>query len=376
MKVDSKKTPLFEEHIKLGGKMADFAGWLMPLWYSKGQSFEHHAVRNQCGIFDICHMGEFEIKGTGSLSFLARMFSNDIRKMSDNQAQYNFMLNDEGGVIDDCILYRFDDEHWMLIVNAGNIVTDFEWLQSHLIKSIQLDNISDQIVKIDLQGPSAPSMMSKWIKREELIGLKFFRFLSDIDIEGMEVLVSRTGYTGEVGFELYTNVEQGNQLWQVLLKEGRNFGLEPCGLGARDTLRTEAGLPLHGHELRSDRIGLGHPWEFVIDWDHDFIGRNALLEQKNRLEYFVVPFVADGKQKAMPGCEVLIHNEKVGMVLSGVSSPTLGNTPIGFAGLFFQPENGTELHFKPRDRDGIINGKVEEIPFVKGTSRKKMELFL
>jgi aminomethyltransferase len=376
MNLGSKKTPLFEEHNKLGGKMTDFAGWLMPLWYAKGQSFEHHAVRNKCGLFDICHMGEFEIKGSRSLTFLSYMLSNNIQKMSDNQAQYNFILNDEGGVIDDCILYRFDSEKWMLVVNAGNIDTNFEWLKAHVTNHVRLENVSNQIVKIDLQGPNAPSLMSKWVQREKLVGLKFFRFLSDIDIEGMKVLVSRTGYTGEIGFELYTPVECGNQLWQVLLKEGIDFDLQPCGLGARDTLRTEAGLPLHGHELRPDRVGLGHPWEFVIDCDHDFIGRKALLEQRDRLEYFVVPFIVEGRQKAMPGWEVLVDNEKAGIVLSGVTSPTLGNVPIGFAGLYLQPENNTTLLFKPRNRDGIINGKTAEIPFVKGSSRKKMGLFL
>jgi aminomethyltransferase len=376
MKRVSKKTPLYEEHVQLGGKMVDFAGWLMPLWYSDGQSFEHHAVRNGCGLFDICHMGEFEIRGSGSWTFLSRMLSNNIQKMSDNQAQYHFMLNDEGGVIDDCILYRFDSEHWMLVVNAGNCDTDFKWLESHQLKNVQLENISDHIVKIDLQGPRAPKMMLHWIEWEELVGLKFFHFLSDIDIGGMKVIVSRTGYTGEIGFELYIDAELGSALWQLLLKEGSEFGIQPCGLGARDTLRTEAGLPLHGHELRPDRVGLGHPWEFVIDWEHDFIGREALLKQKETLEYFVVPFIVDGKQKAMPGCEVVYDDKVIGSVLSGVISPTLNNTPIGFAGLHLQPENDTALLFRPRDREGTLIGKATVIPFVKGTSRKKMELFI
>jgi aminomethyltransferase len=206
--------------------------------------------------------------------------------------------------------------------------------------------------------------------------LKFFHFLSEIHIEGMKVLVSRTGYTGEIGFELYTDVMNGSRLWQLLLNAGSDFGIQPCGLGARDTLRTEAGLPLHGHELHPGRVGLGHPWEFAIDWDHDFIGRKTLLEKKDRLALFVVPFILDGKRKAMPGWEAVVDGKVVGSVLSGVISPTLGNTPIGFAGLNFRPEPETQICFKQKDRDVVLSGKVAEIPFVKTTSRKKMELFL
>jgi len=376
MNPDPRKTPLYEEHVRLNGKMADFAGWLMPLWYLAGQSAEHHAVRNRCGIFDTCHMGEFKITGPGSLPFLSRMLSNNIGKITDDQAQYNHMFNEHGGVIDDCILYRFNSESWMLVINAGDINGDYQWLKSHLTENVRLENVSDQTVKIDLQGPNGPKLISKWIQSEKLLELKFFHFLSDIDIAGMKVLVSRSGYTGEIGFELYTDVGSGSRLWQLLLKDGSDFGLRPCGLGARDTLRTEAGLPLHGHELHPGRIGLGHPWEFAIDWGHDFIGREILLNNRDRLDFFVVPFILEGKRKAMPGWEVVLDHEVIGIVLSGVISPTLNNTPIGFAGLRFNPGPETQIHFKQKDRDLLLNGKVAKIPFVKGTSRKKMELFL
>jgi aminomethyltransferase len=333
-------------------------------------------VRNHCGMFDTCHMGEFKITGSGSLPFLSRMLSNAIDGIVDTQVQYNHMFNEQGGVLDDCILYRFDSENWMLVVNAGNIETDFKWLTTHLSGKVQIDNVSDRTVKIDIQGPNSPKLMLNWIKREELVKLRFFHFLSDVDIAGMNVLVSRTGYTGEIGFELYTDVRHASRIWQLFLKEGAGFGLQPCGLGARDTLRTEAGLPLHGHELHPGRIGLGHPWEFAIDWDHDFIGRKILLDKRDRLDFFVVPFIIDGKRKAMPGWEVVSDNEVIGTVLSGVISPTLDNTPIGFAGLRFSPEPETPIHFKQKDRDLLLSGRVAEIPFVKGTSRQKMALFL
>lgn len=375
--MESKMTPLFDEHIKLGGKMADFAGWRMPLWYPTGQSAEHHATRKACGLFDICHMGEFEIKGPDSLAFLSWLLTNDIERMVDGQAMYNFMLNEHGGVVDDCIVYRFDAENWMLVVNAGDIEGDFQWLQRNALTAVQLKNISKDTVKLDLQGPSAPRLISKWMDREKLSEFKFFRFIQGVELDGMEVLVSRTGYTGEVGFELYTSLKNGLDLWNLLLEEGKAFGILPCGLGARDTLRTEAGLPLHGHELRPDRVAVGHPWEFAISWETDFLGKESLLKQKEKgIDYYVFPFVMEGRRKAMPEWEVVLENEVVGTVLSGVISPTMENTPIGFVGVCRYSDMGTRLMFRQKGQTDGLEGRIAEIPFVPLTSRKKMSHFL
>lgn len=375
--MESKKTPLFKEHVKLGGKMADFAGWRMPLWYPTGQSEEHHATRKYCGLFDICHMGEFEIAGSGSIAFLQWLLTNDLERLVDGQAMYNFMLNKEGGVVDDCITYRFDSDHWMLVVNAGDIEGDFQWLKTNAPADVNLENISDQTVKIDLQGPRAPKLMTKLMSTEILAGLKFFRFVSDVKIDGIKVLVSRTGYTGEIGFEIYTDLKNGIDLWNLLLSEGSAYGILPCGLGARDTLRTEAGLPLHGHELRPDRVAVGHPWEFAISWDTDFIGKDVLLREKDKgLGYFVFPFVMEGRRKAMPDWEVLMGDEVIGTVLSGVISPSLNNTPIGFIGVNRSMEPDTLLNFRQKGSNKGLQGKVVEIPFIPLTSRKKMANFL
>jgi len=375
--VEPRKTLLYDEHVKLGGKMADFAGWIMPLWYETGQSAEHHATRSGCGLFDICHMGEFRIEGKGSLEFLANMLTNDTYRLVDGQAMYNFMLNDQGGVVDDCILYRFDDTHWMLVVNAGDIGGDFQWLKSHAPSDVTLENISDEIVKIDLQGPKAPQLMTRFMDKEILGGFKFFRFLDDVDINGMKVLVSRTGYTGEIGFELYTDSKNGIPLWQLLLEAGKDFGLLPCGLGARDTLRTEAGLPLYGHELQADKPAVGHPWEFAMAWESDFIGKDALVKQKEKgIDYFVFPFIMSGRRKAMPGWEVLQGDEVIGTVLSGVISPSLENKPIGFIGVNRNLDVDTKLIFKQSGRPEGLEGSVCEIPFMPLTSRKKMARFL
>ena len=375
--MEPKKTRFYDEHIKLGGKMADFAGWLMPLWYPTGQSSEHHATRKACGIFDICHMGEFRITGPESMDFLSWMLTNDIRRIADCQAMYNFMLNDNGGVIDDCIVYRFNSENWMLVVNAGDIDGDFKWLQEHQRPGVSLENMSDRIVKIDLQGPHAPKLIRKWIDEETLLNLKFFRFIPEIQIDGIRVLLSRTGYTGEIGFEIYTDKEKGLDLWKMFLTEGKAFGILPCGLGARDTLRTEAGLPLYGHELQSNRIALGHPWEFAISLDSDFIGKDRLIRRKEEgLDYFVYPFLMEGKRKAMPGWEVVYEDNEIGTVLSGVISPTLDNTPIGFVGVDRVLEEGSPLIFRQAGRPVSLQGAVSKAPFVPPTSRKKMSLFL
>ncbi len=372
-----KRTPLFSEHLQLGAKMAEFAGWELPLWYPSGQSAEHHATRKACGLFDICHMGEFDIRGAGCLPFFSNLLTNDISRMQDGQAMYNFMLNPDGGVIDDCILYRFDTERWMLVVNAGNIQIDFDWLVQHSLPNVHLQNISDQIAKIDLQGPNAPKLMSRWIDAEQLAKLGFFRFLPEVDVEGMKTLISRTGYTGEVGFEIYVDADSAIRLWNLLLDAGKDYGILPCGLGARDSLRIEAGLPLHGHEIRPDRVAFGHPWEFVFHWDKEFIGKAAVANKKESGGGpFVYPFRMRGRRKAMPDWEVLIDGHVQGRVLSGVIAPSLENAPIGFLESTIPVEPGAVLSFRQEGRPDALAGEISICPFVPPTSRKKMSFFL
>ena len=375
--MEGERTPLYNEHIKLGGKIASFAGWLMPLWYKTGQSIEHHNTRKACGLFDICHMGEFDIQGKTSQSFLSNLLSNSIDSMEPGQAMYNFMLNKEGGVVDDCILYCFNRTHWMLVVNAGNIKRDFNWMKNHTHDEVRLKDISNQTVKIDLQGPNAPRVLSRWIDRNQLENLRFFRFLPKIDMDGISVLVSRTGYTGEIGFELYTQTTHAVDLWKLLLKEGKSYDLLPCGLGARDTLRTEAGLPLYGHELKADRIALGHPLMFAISWEKSFIGKEILVNKKKTgVDYYVVPFKIDGKRKAMPGWEVLEKDMVIGSVLSGVISPSLNNVPIGFSGTEKSLDVGSKLLFRRPGTNITQEGEIVQLPFIPHTSRKKIANFL
>jgi aminomethyltransferase len=373
-----QKTILYDLHLGLGAKVVDFAGWLLPLWYPTGQTAEHMATRTACGLFDICHMGEFRIEGTGAKYFLSRMLTNYVDHLTDRQAMYNLMLNEQGGVIDDCILYRFDENSYMLVVNAANIAEDFRWLSEHAKnREIRLKDISTDTAKLDLQGPGAPKLMSKWIPRASLAGLKFFRFIPSVRIEGMEVLVSRTGYTGEIGFELYTQTRNAQELWRLLLSEGASSGILPCGLAARDTLRLEAGLPLHGHELRPDRVAVGHPWEFAIHWEGSFIGKEALLQAKqNGIQSQVAAFCMKGKRKAMPGWEVRSSGQSIGTVLSAVIAPSLRNAPIGFMELKHPVEAGIQLSFCQPGTGNLLDGEIAVSPFVPPTSRRKMEDFL
>lgn len=374
----TQKTVLYESHLKLGAKMTEFAGWMLPLWYSRGQTAEHLAVRTACGLFDICHMGEFKITGRDASAFLDKMLTNRVQAMEDGQAMYHFMLNESGGVIDDCILYRWNANEYMLVVNAANIDQDFQWLSAHAKeKALQIENISAQTAKLDLQGPKAPQLLSKWVPKDTLAGLRFFRFLPEVQIDGMPVIVSRTGYTGDIGFELYTDVQNAVRLWDILLEEGKTYGILPCGLAARDSLRIEAGLPLHGHELSPNRIALGHPWEFAFSWEKEFIGKKALLEAKANGKFsYVLPFVIHGPRKAMPGWEVYYGEENQGKVLSGVTSPSLSNRPIGFleSRVLLEPE--AHIKFYSPDRNVHLEGQIARIPFLSLTSRKPMKEFL
>jgi aminomethyltransferase len=375
---DIQKTALYDTHVASGAKMVDFAGWLLPLWYQTGQTSEHLATRKACGLFDICHMGEFRIEGPDAKSLLSRVLTNQVDRLAGNQAMYNLMLNERGGVIDDCILYRFEENAYMLVVNAANIAADLQWLSENSgNRGIRIEDISERTAKLDLQGPNAPRLMSKWISRETLGGLRFFRFLPSIRIEGMDVLVSRTGYTGEIGFELYTDVRNAKSLWDALLFEGRSLDILPCGLAARDTLRIEAGLPLHGHELRPDRIATGHPWEFAIQWEGNFIGKDALTAaRQSGTGGHVLAFRMKGRRKAMPGWTVRSSGEAAGTVLSAVIAPSLGNVPIGFFESNRPFETGARLEFHQPESGNLLEGEVSGSPFVPLTSRRKMEEFL
>lgn len=368
-----KKTPLFETHQKLGATVGDFGDWSMPLWYPTGQIKEHVATREACGIFDICHMGEFIVTGKDSLAFWNRLLSNAITKMVDGQAMYNFMLNEKGGVIDDCIVYRFNAEHWMLVVNAGTQDGDFEWLKKNLSGDVKIENRSELTGKIDLQGPTAPKIIAKIIGKDKIADLKFFKFIPEVMMDGVKVLLSRTGYTGEIGFELYFDIEHTVKVWDILMKNGAEFGITPVGLGARDTLRMEAGLPLHGHEIGPNTPAVGTPWEFAISYDHEFTGKKAL--ELNKGKYFVYPVVIEGRRKPGDHSAVIVNGKPCGELTSEILAVSLDKKPAGFIRVDCELATGQKIELK--NTKGVsFSAVIAENPIVKGTSRKKIDLFL
>jgi len=367
------KTPLFDKHVALGATMGDFGGWNMPLWYKTGQKVEHIATRENCGLFDICHMGEFIVKGKDSFVFWQKTLSNDVTKIVDGQAQYNFLLNEKGGVIDDCIIYRFNEEHWMLVVNAGTQDGDYEWLKTNMAGNMTVENVSNEMGKLDLQGPKAPKLIAELVGREAIDGMKFFRFLPKIEIEGIPVLLSRTGYTGEIGFEIYCVADDTEKLWEILVEKGEKYGITPAGLGARDTLRLEAGLPLSGSEIKPDVPAVGTPWEFAIKYDHEFIGKEALENERGK--YFVYAFEVEGRRKPGNHSKVVVDGMEIGEVTSEILAVSLEMKPVGFMRVTKELEIGNSFDIvNPRGKE--FKSTVVANPMMKGTARKKMIIML
>jgi aminomethyltransferase len=326
-----KRTPLFPLYGKLGAKTIDFGGWDLPVQFSSIQK-EHEAVRTQAGLFDVSHMGEFMVTGEGALAFLQQLMTNDISKLVDGQALYTLMCYTDGGVVDDLLVYKLKDHEYMLVVNASNIDKDFEWLQKHVEQGVNLRNVSDEMALIALQGPLAERIMRK-VCDAPVETLGSFRFLQDVHIGDAVALVSRTGYTGEDGFEMYTDNESVLSLWETLLEAGADEGLIAAGLGARDTLRFEARLPLYGQELSPTITPLEAGLGFFVKLDKgDFIGREVLLEQKT-----------NGVPRRLVGIEMIdrgiprshypvydADDRQIGEVTTGTQSPTF-KTNVGLA---------------------------------------------
>lgn len=317
-----KKTPLYESHIALGAKMVPFGGWEMPVQYPQGLIYEHQATRTACGLFDVSHMGEITIKGKGASDFLQAVTCNDLRLLEDGKAQYTALLNKQGGVIDDLIIYRYASDDYLLCVNASNTESCVLWVREQIknYKDVVYEDVSSLWGQIAVQGPKAWGIINTLIGAE--LGLKYFRF-KKINVKGVECVVARTGYTGEDGAEIFTPAESTAEIWNALIK----LGGAPCGLGARDTLRLEAALPLHGHELMTDRIAssCGISWVIKLQKEN-FIGKEALVNTSPQQAIRGLELTAPGI--ARHGDSVIDTNtgEVVGVVTSGTRSPTLGKS--------------------------------------------------
>ena len=318
-----KRTPLYEEHVRAGAKMVPFAGYEMPVQYPTGIIQEHKAVRERSGLFDVSHMGELEIRGGDALGLVQYVSTNDASKLAVGQAQYTALCNPDGGVIDDCIVYRFED-HYMIVVNASNRDRDRDHIAQYVDRfGTQLIDRSDEIALLALQGPRAQRVLEK-LTEAQLNTIAYYHF-AEGEVAGVRAIISRTGYTGEDGFELYIPAGSGVDVWQRILEAGQEEGVVPVGLGARDSLRLEMGYILYGNDLDERRTPLeaGLGWVTKLD-KGDFIGRDALRQQKESgVRERLVAFVL--KERGFPrhGYEIRIDGEPAGEVTSGAHSPSL-----------------------------------------------------
>ena len=318
------QTPFYDIHKSLGAKIVDFHGWKMPLQYS-GIVDEHVNVRTNVGLFDVSHMGRFEIKGQDSLTCLQKLVTNDLEKLADHQALYSPMCYQDGGIVDDIIAYRLAHDHFLIVVNASNRSKDFEWISEHS-KSLHVEDISDRTSLLAIQGPRACDVLQKLVETD-LQSVKPFH-LVDENIDGIECLLSRTGYTGEDGFEIFFDSSR-IEIWAKLMEYAKIFGVKPAGLGARDTLRLEAGLMLYGNDMDENTTPLEVPLKWTISFGkkQEFIGKKALgnIRPSRKL----VGFEVMEKRIARQGNKVLVNGLEVGFVTSGSFSPTLRKS-IGF----------------------------------------------
>jgi aminomethyltransferase len=310
-----KKTPLYDIHLELNGKMVEYAGYYLPIQYS-GIIEEHNIVRNNVGLFDVSHMGQFIIEGKDALKFINLLISNDITNLQVNKIRYSPMLNENGGIIDDLLIYKLNEEEYMLVVNAANKEKDFKWIIDNLIDDVIVYDASDNICQIAIQGPNSEKVMKKLTDK---LPERFYSFI-EVDINGTNVLISRTGYTGEDGFELYFDSNEGINMYKKLLKAGKEFEIKPCGLGCRDTLRLEASLPLYGHEMSEEISPLDTGLERFVKFDKDnFIGKDSLKDKnKTRIGLKIVD-----RGIVREDSEILYEDKQIGITTSGTFLPYL-----------------------------------------------------
>ena len=324
-----KKTPLYEEHVALGGKIVPFAGYLLPVQYGTGVIAEHMAVRTACGMFDVSHMGEVLFEGADALQNLNHMLTNRFDNMAEGQARYSVMCNEKGGCVDDLIVYKENETRYLVVVNAANKDKDVSWMQAHVSGDCKVTDVSDQYVQIALQGPKAEEIVST-LQGNGPLPEKYYHAVMDSAVGGIKAIVSKTGYTGEDGYEFYVDAADGVKLWRMLLDAGKDFGLIPCGLGARDTLRLEAAMPLYGHEMDDEISPLETGLSFAVKMDKEgFIGK-AALEERGTPKVKRVGLKVTGRGIIREHATLTKDGKEVGHSTSGTHCPYL-NTPLAMA---------------------------------------------
>ncbi len=360
-----KITPFTDKHIELGAKMHEFAGYNMPIEYN-GITNEHLAVVNGVGVFDVSHMGEFWVSGPKAQEFVQKVTSNDASKLGIGKIQYTCLMNDKGGIIDDFLLYRSEEEKYLMVVNASNIEKDWAWCEKQNTMGATLENASDNTALLAIQGPKAVETLQK-LTEVDLSTIPYYSFVTDTFAGVDNVLISNTGYTGAGGFEIYFAPEDGMKIWDAVFEAGAEFDIQPVGLGARDTLRLEMGFCLYGNELNEEtsplEAGLGWITKFVEG--NDFISRDILEKQKEEgIERKLFGFTMVDRGIPRTGYEIVnADDEVIGEVTSGTMSPTL---KVGIGLGFAKPEYtkvGTEVFIKVRNRK--LKAEVTKLPFRK-----------
>lgn len=357
-----KTTPLTDIHIALGAKMADFAGYNMPIVYTSIIE-EHHAVRNAVGMFDVSHMGEFVLKGEQALPLLQKIVSNDVAKVEKGQAQYGYLPNGTGGIVDDLLVYHLEDGNYLCVVNAGNIDKDWKWFNDHNTGGAELHNISDKTALLAIQGPKAADALQS-LTDVDLKAIPYYRFTRGKFAGVDNVIISATGYTGAGGFELYFNAEHAAEVWNKIMEAGKDFGIKPVGLGARDTLRLEKGFCLYGNDIDDTTSPLEAGLGWVTKFNKEFIGKDKMLNEKlDGLKQKLVGFTMVDRGIPRHHYEIKDENaNKIGHVTSGTQSPTLGyGVGLGYVDISFSPVD-SEIYIDIRGK--LLKAKVVKLPFL------------
>jgi aminomethyltransferase len=360
-----QRTKLFQRHRALFAKMVPYAGWEMPVQYPSGILAEHHAVRSGAGLFDVSHMGELEVTGPGSFSFLQRVTSNNVAKLADGQAQYSALPNESGAPLDDVIVYRRGPERFMLVVNAGNVEKDFAWLRAQGPQGCEVADKSDAYALLALQGPRAQEILQP-LTPVDLAGVAYYHF-AEGEVDGHPATIARTGYTGEDGFEIFVAPDHAEALWRRIIEAGREKGLQPAGLGARDTLRLEAKMCLYGNDMdeTTSLVEAGLGWIVSLDEGKgEFNGRQVLeAQKKGGAPRKLVGFEVTGRGIARHGYPVFLDGKPVGPVTSGSFAPFLQKN----IGLCYLPAEksaaGTAVEIDVRGRK--VAAQVVPTPFYK-----------
>lgn len=360
--MDIKQIPLNDLHVKLGAKMVPFAGFNMPVRYASDIE-EHMTVRNGVGVFDVSHMGEFAVKGAKALDLIQRVTSNDASKLADGQAQYSCLPNDKGGVVDDLIVYKIKDEDYLLVVNAGNIDKDWNWISQHNTQGADLKNISDDICLFAVQGPKAVSTLQK-LTSTDLSAIKYYHFALGEFAGVADVIMSNTGYTGAGGFEIYVHRNYAEKVWHAIFEAGKEFDIKPIGLGARDTLRLEMGFCLYGNDIDDTTSPLEAGLGWITKFTKDFTNSSNIKKQKEEgVRKKLVGFKMI--DKGIPRHDYLIKDamgNTIGKVTSGTMSPMLG-IGIGLGYVTTELSSpGSEIFIDVRGR--ALKAEVTKLPFI------------